>query len=222
MIVKTKAIVLSYIKYGENSIIVRTFTEEKGFDSFMINSVRSQRSKKTVGHFQPFTLLDIVAYIKENRGIQRLSEHKNYCPHQSIHQNFTKSSITLFLVEILSQILQNEEKNEPLFSFLEQSIRALDKITRAENFHLQFLLKLSEYLGYAISNFESIYTSMEKETPTEDSGLLVNLLSSEYGADIPMNKLVRNELIDDIISYYHHHAHLPKPKSLEVLRKVLS
>ena len=57
-------IVLSYMRYGDTSIIARIFTEESGYGSYIVNSVRSQKSKKSIGYFQPFTILDMLLYVK--------------------------------------------------------------------------------------------------------------------------------------------------------------
>ena len=78
MIAKTKGIVLSYMKYGDNSIIARIFTEEYGYGSYIVNSIRSQKSKKSIGYFQPFSILELVLYVKETRDLQRISESVSY------------------------------------------------------------------------------------------------------------------------------------------------
>ena len=61
-IVNTKAIVLSSLKYGETSLIVKCYTQEEGVKSYLIRGVLKQ--KKTgikVAHFQPLTQLTIIA-----------------------------------------------------------------------------------------------------------------------------------------------------------------
>ncbi len=225
MVVKTNGIVLNYIKYGDSSIIVRIFTEELGYGSFIVNSIRSQKSKKSIGYFQPFSILELILYVKESRDLQRVSDFKNHIPLVEIHQNFTKSSITLFLTEVLSKLLQSEQSANPdLYTFLSDSIQEFDALSSGvENFHLQFLLKIATHLGFAINEFETLFTSIDKMVPhAEGEHVLEKLILEPYGITLEANRLVRNEVIDMMLDYFHHHANLPRPKSLTVLRSVLN
>ncbi|MEM6735746.1 MAG: DNA repair protein RecO [Bacteroidota bacterium] len=225
MIAKSKGIVLSYIKYGDSSIIARLFTEQYGYGSYIVNAIRSPKSKKSIGYFQPFSVLDLVLYIKESRDLQRISEFKNHIPFHNIHRDLTKSTITLFLTEIFSKLLQFElAPNENLYSFVEASIISFDRLaTGVSNFHIQFLLKLGSYLGYEIEQAEYLFSSMNKLSPSaEGNVLLEKMLTDPYGSSYNLNRRIRNEMLEVILSFYQHHAHISKPKSLEVLRSVLN
>lgn len=225
MIIKSRGIVLSYIKYGESSIIARIFTEECGYGSFIINSIRSQKSKKSIGYFQPFTILDLVLYMKESRDLQRVSEFKSHYAIHSIHQHMVKSSITLFLTEVLSKLLQSEQSPNPaLFAFTIESIKIFDLMAAdLGNFHLQFLLKTGPYLGYAISDIENLYSSTGRSASSqEEFQLMDQLMKDAYGAPIALSRASRNSMLDVILNYYEHHAQLQKPKSLAVLRSILN
>lgn len=225
MIVKSKGIVLSYMKYGDTSIIARIFTEDQGYGSYIVNSIRSQKSKKSIGYFQPFTMLDLVLYVKETRDLQRISEFKSHHPLHHIHQDLIKSTITLFLTEVFSKLLQSEQSPNPeLYNFAEESIKAFDVLeSRVENFHLQFLLKVGPFLGYAIDDIDNLFSSTEKLAPShENHGVMDLLMKEPYGYEIKMSRENRANMLDTILEYYEHHAHISKPKSLEVLRSVLN
>lgn len=224
MIAKTKGIVLSYMKYGDNSIIARIFTEDYGYGSYIVNSIRSQKSKKSIGYFQPFTILDLVLYVKETRDLQRISEFKNHHPLHQIHQNLTKSSITLFLTEMLSKLLQSEQApNETLYQFVEDSIITFDRLqSGVQDFHIQFLLKIGPFLGFGIDDFDTLFTSIDKLVPTsEDDHVMEKLINEPFGFQGGFGRASRNQILDAILNYYRHHAQIPKPKSLDVLRSVL-
>ncbi|WP_370088701.1 DNA repair protein RecO [Ekhidna sp.] len=225
MIVKSKGIVLSYMKYGDTSIIARIFTEDQGYGSYIVNSIRSQKSKKSIGYFQPFTMLDLVLYVKETRDLQRISEFKSHHPLHHIHQDLIKSTITLFLTEVFSKLLQSEQSPNPeLYNFAEESIKTFDGLkTRVENFHLQFLLKVGPFLGYAIDDIDNLFSSTDKLAPShENHGVMDLLMKEPYGYEIKMAREDRASMLDTILEYYEHHAHISKPKSLEVLRSVLN
>ena len=225
MIVKSKGVVLSYMKYGDTSIIVRIFTEKRGYGSYIVNSIRSKKSKKSIGHFQPFSILDLVLYVKENRDLQRVSEFKSHYPLHNLHQDPLKGAVTMFLSEVVSKLLQSEQSPDPrLYAFAEESIKIFDMLTHGVgNFHLQFLLKLGPYLGYAIDDIENLISSTDRTIPTDGWQMNMDLLNKEsYGADIPLSRTLRNEMLDVVLNYYQHHAHMSSPKSLEVLRSILS
>ncbi len=225
MIRKTEGIVLNYIKYGDTSIITRIFTEELGYGSYIVNAVRSQRPKKNIGHFQPFSLIELVVYVKESRNLQRISELKGTCPLHHIHQDFIKTSITLFLTEVLSRLLESEQSAyQDLYYYTRKSVISLDNLqTGVENFHLQFLLKIAPFLGFAIDEFDTLFTSIDKLAPSgKESDMLQKLINEPYGLTMDINRAVRNQLLDAVLNYYKYHAHIPKPKSLDVLRSVLN
>lgn len=225
MVVKSKGIVLGYMKYGDTSIIARIFTEGYGFGSYIVNSIRSQKSKRSIGYFQPFSILDLVLYVKETRDIQRISEFKNRHPLHHLHQDMVKSSITLFLSEVFSKLLQSEQSpNTDLYAFTEESIKVLDLMDlNIANFHLQFLLKIGPFLGYAIQDVDRIFSSIGQTAPPSDWREVMQKLNDEaYGAEIPLSRDRRNELLSVILNFYQYHAHIGKPKSLEVLQRILS
>lgn len=225
MIVKSRGVILGYMKYGDSSIITRVFTEENGYGSYIVNSIRSQKSKKSIGYFQPFSILDMVLYVKETRELQRISEFKNLHPLHHIHSHHVKSSITLFLAEVFSKLLQSEQSpNVQLFNFTMESIKVFDQLKiGVANFHLQFLLKVGPFLGYAIDDIEMLFSSAERTAPSsEEFHRIESLMNEPYGTDIPMSRNSRNEILDAIINYYQHHAHISRPKSLDVLRSILN
>ncbi|MEP0986059.1 DNA repair protein RecO [Ekhidna sp.] len=225
MIVKSKGIILGYMKYGDTSIITRVFTEENGYGSYIVNAIRSQKSKKSIGYFQPFSMLDMVLYVKETRDLQRISEFKNHHPLHHIHSDHTKSSITLFLAEVFSRLLQSEQSpNVQLFNFTMESIKVFDQLkVGVANFHLQFLLKVGPFLGYAIDDIDTLFSSADRTAPSsEEFQRIGSLMQEPYGTDIPMSRNSRNEILDAIINYYQHHAHISRPKSLDVLRSILN
>ena len=225
MLVKTNGIVLNYIKYGDSSIIVRIFTRKLGYGSYIVNSVRKRWSGKSLSSFQPFSILALVLYVKESRDLQRVSDAGSHILLREIHHNLIKSSITLFLTEVLSKLLRNEPaKNELLYEFLAGSIRSLDALNKGvENFHVQFLIKIAAFLGFAIEEFESLFTSLDRLVPHNEGGHVWELLmNSPYGKEMAITRNVRNQMLEDLISYYHHHANLARPKSLDVLRRILN
>ncbi|PWK17825.1 DNA replication and repair protein RecO [Arcicella aurantiaca] len=227
MLHKTRGIVINYIRYRETSVIVKIYTEEFGIQTYIENGVRSAKSKNKIALFQPLTLLDLVIYHKEGKGIQRISEIKCNAPFQTIPFDIYKSSIALFITEILSKSLHEETTNPHLFHFLHNSILWLDGTEEHfENFHLQFLLRLGTYLGFSPENAHEI----SHELNLHNLPVLTKVL--EYQLDVLMNtqydkapkidRFSRNQLLDSIILFYRLHVDtLTEVKSLGVLHEVM-
>ena len=149
MLVKTKAIVISSIKYGEADLIVKCFTQSDGLKSYLLrNILKSKKGKLRTAMFQPLTQLDIEATHKNKGTLETIREAKVTYHYQTLHTDVVKSSIVLFLSEIVRNAIQEEEENQPLFEYLIATTHWLDTHEHISNFHLLFVLKLSRFLGF--------------------------------------------------------------------------
>ena len=237
MLIKTRGIVLSYIKYRETSIITRVYTERLGVQSYVVNGVRKAKPPGRIALFQPLTQLELVAYTSRTGGLTRLSEFRCAEPYRSIPYDVQKSSVALVLSEILSHTVQEEEENEPLFNFLHDSLLAFDQQeSGAENFTLVFLLNLAVYLGFGAGRGEEITTQVAfaATVPISQSGgpavlrlqefdqYFDELLRDPTRATIP-NGRVRRELLAVLIRYYQLHVEqMGEIRSLDILSQVLT
>ena len=149
MIVKTKAIVFSAIKYSEADLIVCCFTETDGIKSYLLrNILKSRKSKLKASYFQPLTQLELVAAHKNKGTLEYIREAKIAVPYQSLHTELTKTGLVMFLSEMLKNCIREEEPNPELFYFIEKSFLWLDAHDEVANFHIHFLLRLSHFLGF--------------------------------------------------------------------------
>jgi DNA repair protein RecO (recombination protein O) len=149
MLEKTKGIVLHQIKYTDSGIIAQIYTRNSGRKSLLIKGVRSKKKGKQVIFFQPLFILDLEMYSKPSREIQFLKEFSvSYTP-TDIPFNVVKSSVALFLGEVLYSTLKEESPQPDLFDFIENSIIFFDKCTTGvANFHISFLIRLTRFLGF--------------------------------------------------------------------------
>ena len=104
MIDKTKGLVLSYIKYGDSSIICKIFTDSFGLQSYIINGIRNSKSKN-IALYQPLNILNMVVYHKNSSGIQRIKEAKLDVIYSSVHNDMKKVSVCFFISEFLYKSL---------------------------------------------------------------------------------------------------------------------
>ena len=232
---KSRAITLTYIKQGESSIISKIFTEKHGLQSFIIKGVRSKRAKKKLGLFQPLQLVDINATLIPKKGLQYLAEITIIETISTDKTNMNKNFLAIFIAEISSKVLQENEQNSGLFKFVwEIKQKLYNANTIDENFALLFMLNLSKYLGFFPST-ENINAPFFNLETGEFSGKAFNLniyLTEEkttilkyllLGKKINIPQELKSELLKDIIQYFRlHHYNLSNITShliIESLRK---
>jgi len=227
MLHKTRGIVINYIKYRDTSIIVKIYTEEFGLQSYIINSIRSKASKKSLALLQPLSLLELVVYRKKSQhgGINRLSEYRSAFPFKTIPFDIKKSAMIIFISEWFSKILKEEEQDHSgQFSFLFESIQELDRLTaNYQSFHLQLMIKASSYLGFSIRSVRNLLdeenTSHKELNFAAEQGILLRDLP--YDHEFKIDNKSRRDLLDLLINYYRLHIEsFGEIKSATVLKDV--
>ena len=145
---KTPALILSVMKYGESSLILRLYTLEVGRASFVISGVRGSKKKNLTGVLQSGYWVDIVAYYKPGGGLNRIREVTVRHIYTSIPFNPYKRAIAMFCTEVIGRSVQDYETQPALFDFLLESYTFLDHIQgQAANFPIYFITALSVFFG---------------------------------------------------------------------------
>ena len=239
MIVASKAIVISAIKYSEADLIVSCYTEIAGIQSYLLRSIlKSKRGKLKASYFQPLTQLELIAEHKNKGSLEYIKEAKVFYPYQTLHTDIVKSGLVMFLSEMLKNCIREEEPNQELYSFLEHSFQWLDQSEEVANFHIFFLLQLSMYLGFypdasnsnasyfniMEGNFQAVNTSNYCLEGQQIENLKkFFLINQETLNTIKLSKKERHELLELVLAYYSFHLQgYQKPKSLAVLSQLFS
>ncbi len=234
MLHKTQAIVLRYVKYGESSIILKAYTAEFGLQSYMIHQVRSEKARYKAALFQPLSLLEMVVYHKKQKNsLQRIAEVRCTQPCPNLLQDMHKAAVVMFLSEVLYKALPEEGlADEALYDFLEKAISSLDRLQEGlQNFSLQFLLKLAQYLGFytedSLEMYQQLYENRLLPAPPEQFGeaqaSLQQLALLPFAGDMAMAGAMRQQLIDHLLLHYQLHIEgFGKVKSLAILREILA
>jgi len=235
--VKTKAIVISSLKYQEKSLIVKCFTQSDGLKSYFVRDAFSNRkSNQKIAYFQPLSILEIEALHKNKGTLEIFKEIKIASPFHSIHTDVVKSTIVMFISEILHHSIHEEEKNEHFFAFLETSLLWLDNHDEVANFHLILLLETTKYLGFYPDNsdsdakffemIEGVFTPFHavNSLSEHETHLLKRLINLKFDSDQKVFASVERQiLLKILIDYYTLHLDgFRKPKSLDVLREVFA
>ena len=239
MLVTTEAIVLSKINYSETSLIVRCYTLSDGVKSYLVKGSKQGRNgKKNAALFQPLNQLEITSQHKVNSSLSIPKSTKINNPYQTIPYAMDKLSVVLFLSEVLSAALKEEEANPSLFHFLSNSLSWFDVQDNAVNFHIFFLLSLTKHLGFFpdINHQNLPYFDIEngcftahKSAHLVDDATMVSVLKSYLGttfddlSEVLVSKQNRKQMLEVLMRYYQIHLQgFSRPKSLNVLHEIYS
>lgn len=239
MLHRTDGIILHTVKYSESSIIAKIYTSEFGLRSYMISGVRNKRSKHKSALLQPLSLVDLIVSNSGKGGLQRITEIDLLQPYTDIPYNVVKSSIIIFLNEVLYKVLKEEHADQDMFEYVKNALLILDlKQESCANFHIYFMTQLSRYLGFAPQEAASpqhLYFDLREgrflqSVPSHSHYLnAVNgHLFQEFmhaGFEnfhlLKTNRLQRKELLLALILYYQLHiSAFGEIRSLSILEEI--
>ena len=234
----SRALVIKSIKQGETSSIVSCYLEDIGFKSFLVKGLYSKkRSKFSKAHFFPLNVISLnYSYIK-NRNLGYIKEVKSEIIFKSIHTDIQKSSVIVFLSEILNSVFREElQENKDLFDFLLNSLLWYDNTKNCNIFHIKFLIELTKFIGFFpnVKNKNDNYFSLESGSTTntepisesikgEDLKLFNNLLGMKFEDlnKMSVGKESRTRILNKIIDYYSLHLQTFKtPRSINVFTEI--
>lgn len=236
---KARGIVLSTVKYGDSGVVVQMLTDKFGRQSYMVQGVRSSRGKGSkMALFQPLFALQFEGLASPHSDLHRLREVQNDIVFTTLPYDIRKSTIALFMAEVLYRLINESEANEPLFDFVYTAVEALDRVEEGvANFHLWFLANLSRHLGYFPGNehakgdlfdmreglfvaTQPLHDAFMREGEAE---ILRDLLECDLDClgEIPLNRSQRVAMLSHLVEYYALHLEaIRSVRSIEILQEV--
>ena len=222
MLQQTRGIVLNSIKYSDSSIIVKIYTEDFGLVSYLVRSARGKKSKIKAVLFQPMAIINFIAFHKKKQGLQSIREITQCSPFTGIPYDIKKSSVIIFMAEVLNKSIHEEEQNKALFDFIFNSVIYLDNNAgRVSEFNLYFMMELSSHLGFypqcnysENNNIFNLYDGHFQESLPEHPYFMEADLSADFYKLIislhPEDRIeiapqIRTALMDKILDYYRMH-----------------
>ncbi|WP_316797488.1 DNA repair protein RecO [Pedobacter agri] len=241
MLHKVRGIVLKTTNYSESSVIVQVLTDKFGMQSYLINGVKKPKAKIKMNMLQSLHLLDMVVYHKANTNIQRVSEIRQTPVFKSIPYDMIKTSIIIFLNEVLYKSIRQQSADDSLFDYIFNSVAWFDETEELNpNFHLSFLLKLTRFLGFSPNDkrrTDQVYFDLQEGEfvsrlpihanylQLEDAQGFVSLFNTplERIYEIKMSNVQRRFLLDKILVFYTlHTASFGEVQSHKILETLLS
>ncbi len=236
---KGRGVVLHTIKYGENAIVVHLLTDVGGRQSFMVQGIRSSRGRGSkAALFQPLFALEFEGIDPPRGEMHRFREVRSGITLSRTPFDVRRSTIALFIAELLYRLVKESEPNSPLFESVWRSIEALDTIDDGvANFHLWFLTKLSRDLGFMPSGeyCEGGYFDIQEgeyvaKRPhhdwvmeVEESRLMDRMMRCEVTqlGEIALSRHSRVAYLEAILRFYSYHLDaIHTIRSIDILREL--
>ncbi len=163
----------------------------------------------------------MVVYHKESGGIMHVKEVKCFHPYQFINADVRKAAIAMFINEVLNKSVKEQSHAQNIFTFISDALIHLDLLEKPENFHLQFLIGLSKYLGFGPNLTSEVLGG--RMVSEEDELALQKMLLQGYQVDVPLTYEQRKNILTVLLQFYQAHAEgFGEMKSVAVLKEVLS
>lgn len=237
---KLQGVVLQSIRYGDTSLIVKIYTRSFGLQSYIIKGAFGRASKSRAAFFQPLNVIEFVVSGKNlHSTLGYIKDVQMAFFYQTLFSEMKKSAILMYVAELLSKSLTEQEQNLALYDFIIHSLQWLD-LTEENyaNFPLFFTLEMSRFLGFYPKTNESslpFFDMMEGHFvatvpihPYYLEGDSAAILSAMLNRDLekvmqlPLNVVQRRNLLNGIITFMRLHApFLKNLQSHEVLQSVL-
>jgi DNA repair protein RecO (recombination protein O) len=124
-IIKTQAIVLRKINFGDTSRIAQFYTEDYGKISAILKGARSPKSK--IGMLiDTMNLLQLILYKKDSREVQIVSDIDLVKHYAGIRDDFEKYKYASAIIELLSNLTFENEHSKKIFDGTVKMFSLLD------------------------------------------------------------------------------------------------
>jgi DNA repair protein RecO (recombination protein O) len=197
---KARGVVLHTIKYGDTGLVAWVLTDVGGRQTYMVQGVRSSRGHgNKAALLQPMFLVEFEGLESRRAEMHRFRELRAAVPLRTVPFDVRKSTVSLFMAELLYRLVREVEVNSPLFDFVWGAVCALDGLdsaTGVANFHLWFMVGLARHLGFFPGNEwaagrwfdirEGLFTPIEPRGAAfsrENAALLGALMDMTAGVD---------------------------------------
>jgi DNA repair protein RecO (recombination protein O) len=149
-ILKTEAVVLNKINYGDTSSIVSLFTEDYGKLSVIVKGARSPKSKygKIV---DPVNHLHIVFYKKDTREVQLISSADIVDHFPKLKNDLDKIKYAYAILELVKALMAEHEANKKIFKGIVRILTRLDTSNELPEISFgRFFVFFLKEIGYEI------------------------------------------------------------------------
>ena len=148
MLVRTEAITLRSVDYGETSQIVTLFSRSHGRITVIAKGSRGPRARFG-STLQPMSYCQALFYYRAGRSMHTLTESSHVKPWRNLTRDLDKLGVGLRIVELVNALFLDGESHERLFDQVAEIFARLDaEHERPGNLWPYFQLLLAAELGF--------------------------------------------------------------------------
>ena len=222
---KARGIVLHTLKYGDSGMVVYLLTDSGGRQSYMVQGVRSARGHGSkLALFQPMFAVEFEGLESSRMQMHRFREVRSGIVLQSLPFDVRKSTIALFMAEVLYRLVKECEPNQRLFDFVWGSVAALDALDEGgANFHPGNDYTPGAWFDIREGSFTPLRPPHGEVLSADDARILHDLLECDvrYIAEIGLNRRQRVAYLDALLVYYGYHLDaIHAVQSVRILQEV--
>ena len=239
MNLKTEIVVLHKTKYKDSGLIVHGYSNTGGRQGFIVRKGGSFKNYAAISQLHPLSIIEAELAPGEKGDLKTIREFRTVFNLSNIRTNITKSTIAIFISELIYRSIKEVEQSRDLFGFIKKSVILLEEVEENySNFHLWFIVEFARMIGYSPEdNYSSkneyfdISNACFCSSPvlggtcfdTTNSHILHSILNSKEES-INLLKISGKQrycFINDMINYIGYHmGHSINIQSLEILREV--
>ncbi len=220
-------------------MIAYLLTDVCGRVTYIIKGVHSSKGHgNKAAFFQPMFLLEFEGMESSKSQMHRMKDVRNLMPMNTLPFDVRKSTISLFMAEVLYRLVREVEVNAPLFDFVCRSVAELDRMEAGvANFHLWFLVQLSFYMGFYPGNeyvahgyfdirngiFCNVIPNHRLYMESEAAYLLNRLMETEpiNLVDIKLSRYQRVDFMQSMLTFFGYHFDaINSVASINILKEV--
>ncbi|PIP18589.1 MAG: DNA repair protein RecO [Candidatus Omnitrophica bacterium CG08_land_8_20_14_0_20_41_16] len=157
---KTEAIVLRRRDFRETSLIVDFYTRAFGKISGILKGIRLEPDK-FASTVEVSSYNDIIFYKKPNTSLYLVSGCDLKDKFFKIRNSIIKAGISSFMMELISTVMQPEEKNEDIFNLALNCLKELEVTHDPEKVMIIFKIKMLALSGFK-PHFDSCVSCANK------------------------------------------------------------
>lgn len=226
-------IVLHAIKYSDNKLIIHLLTQNNG----RMNYIATISPKVPKNIFQPLTIIEFQA-VRTKTELGKINTAEIAIPLHEIPFDVAKSTIAIFISELLFRVVKEPLDDKFMFEFAKNSIVHLNGLNGGvANFHIWFLIHFAYFMGYQFpQNYNEddwldikngYYTPLapiHKLRIAPQYACVINQLNNTNIEDIDaikLNRVDRSNVLSGVVDYYSFHCDtFSSVKSIEILAQV--
>ena len=211
-VVKTQALVLKKIPFGESSNIVRLYTEKMGKISVIAKGARRVKSPFR-GYLDSLNIVEVIFYYKPTREIQTLSKIEFINALFRTWEDSSDITFAIAILECIEKFIHGHDSDDKIFRLIVDTLGFMDSNHEVmlEAF-VYFLYHFSSVSGYHLSTNQCPLCKNPMKSALYDSAngrLVCNNCYSENGS---------NSVPADLLDYLKQIEELDSIKNLTIIK----